>query len=1240
MIDASSAKKSLKRFVGFVEEIMGTKDAESKEKQLSELISYVDENRDIIKEAVTEETSQLISYLVVDVYKSGSKSMDGLLEVVKYVDPENPIVGEYEIVRLLDTGRHEEVIDRVTKDRSYCNSPGIMDVLKQSAEKAGMFVPAVRYYSGCGMFDEGLFQEYAESQQDDQVNEELIASFEEQGKKDDLESLLEIITETNESATYRVKLAELYLDLKDNEKLEGVLKDIDPADVENVSDYMAIARANEYISDHARSLLFATSGLVAHPSNRDLMLQKARMLIMLRREGEATEALTELVENYPKDSEAMRLVASLYYKSGDYKNTLKYLGLLEELTEFELSDYLMLIDSRTNLSLFDEATKNINSAIGKFGKSLEILQYKLKLEKIINDQSKAYSTSLEILELDPQFPDAMEIKFNYLYDKEEYKRFVEELDEIKNEEIKGEFSERYAASLIHLNRLSDFATIAKARPEIMDSGYVLDAVFYTVRDDEKVRTIQELFSQAGSKAGNGMKIVLNRLLGVKPLYEGSASDLAIRSKSYALGYIVCMESTDFREKTPSEESDRIISNSAFKEISEMYDLVKRIASGKVETVKNLSDSPRLLYPVVSALIQLGDNNLARTVLDNSYDSKLADPFYYYYDGVLNFRKGNTGAARKSVRKALSRLSNVSFQTLEAEILLSEEDVDEIREALLKLAEKGVIQNINYEEVYNYVMAKGDYTAGESMVESLKPFNVDNFWLNKLNRDVLAHKQQFKDSLDFSSLVVASKKRNFEDIRKHVNLLEKLGMEKERLAFLISNSGKNESATIDLWIGDEYYGMGDYEGALEYYKSAIEKNTDPADIKNYADTLLETKNLEEAAKIIKHMSDPGLLEIKLYYEQGKVQEIIGLLQTSDIVEEGDEEKLTYIAENLWPNRLVRDALIKAYRSEGYRFLGRLISRKMVDAGDYESAAGILTNLLKNYPADIESVAILSDVYIQLGKDADAEDLLLNSMKQCKAFDESMLLVDRLMRIYYENRDYTSLVKFYQTNPDHVDRTSIQFVIRSYIFLEEFDTAEKLLGKYEGDLIDRELNREMLAEIEAKRNFSEILIYVRRLLKLEYKAGRTFDMKEALYKAEIPIERMEEVFNFLNSEEYYMDVNEEKYEILSRDVFQEIAKKTRVESLREVKINVIFNNLPSRDVIVAKNLYIYIKRMLEVLREPKTNDEVLMKLLRIALRDGLRPEPLNVAANLNVGISDALEVIALMKYMEDMNRKGGY
>ncbi|HKJ96895.1 MAG TPA: hypothetical protein VJ944_04060, partial [Thermoplasmataceae archaeon] len=663
-------------------------------------------------------------------------------------------------------------------------------------------------------------------------------------------------------------------------------------------------------------------------------------------------------------------------------------------------------------------------------------------------------------------------------------------------------------------------------------------------------------------------------------------------------------------------------------------------SGRQENKASLSDSPRLMYPVVSALVDIGDNKSARAVLDSSYDSKLVDPFYYYYDAILQFRKGNTGAARKSVRKALARLTNISFLTLEAEILLSEEDVDEIRESLVKLADRGVIQNINFEEVYSYVISKGDYTAGESMVESLKPFNIDNFWLNKLIRDVLVQKNELEEALKYSELVVTSKKRGFDDIRRHVNLLERLGMKKERLAFLISNSGEHESATIDLWIGDEYYLEGDFEGALEYYESAIKKGLDPSEIASYADTLLETGKLEEAAKIIKRMSEPGILQIKLYYEQGRIEDIIGLMKSSDIIKDGEEEALTYIAQKLWKNRLIRDALIKTYRSEGYQFLGKLISRKMIDAEDYEGAENILENLLKNYPSDIESVAALADVYVRLGKDGEAIGLMLNSMKNCTGFDQSMLLVNRIMRTYFENRQYESVTKFFETNRDYVDRNSVQFIIRSYIALEEYDEAEKLLGKFEGNLVDRDLNSEMLEEIRAKREFSEILIYVRRLLKLEYKAGKIFDMKEALYKAEIPIEKIEEVFNFLNTEDYYTEINEEKYEILSRDVFQEIAKKTRVESIRDIKINIIFNNLPSRDVIVSKNLYIYIKRCLSVVREPKTEDDVLMKLLRIALRDKLRAEPLNVAVNLNVGISDALEVISLMKYMEDMNRKGGF
>lgn len=1239
MIDASSAKKSLKKLVNLIEDTMEAQGTEAKNAGLSELIEYMRDNMEIIREAVTEQTSSLLSYLVVDTYKSGLERLDDLLDIIGKVDPENPIVGEYEIVSLLDRNNYAEIINRVTGDPEYSKSPGIMEVLRKSALNSGELVPVVRYYSRCGLFDRELFAEYAAKKQDEGVNTELINNYESEGLEEELVRLLEALADSSANPAYRIKLVYLYMKREEKENLPQLLKKIDPDDVGEAEDYLAISHANEYVSDYSRALLFASSGLSHGGKNRDLMLQRGRMLIFLNREGEAAEALSSLVEAFPKDAESVRLVASIYYKTGDYKSAVKYLGILGDLAEYDLSDYIMLIDSRINLSYFDEATRSIRDAISRYGASLDLLQYKLRLERIINDQSKAFATAQQILEIDAVNTTALEIKFSYLYEKEEYRKFAEEFTAMPDSKVKEDLLDRYAGSLMFTGRFDDSMSVLSSNPILLSSGPVLDAVFYTVRDDAKIGAIRELCGKTPESQSGGMMVVINRILGVKPPFRGDVSSLAIASRSFALGFIICMEGIDFKEKATSKEADAILSTSFFKEVSDAVDLIRGVYSGRGGDQAGLSDSPRLLYPVVSALVDVGDNERARDVLDRSYNSRLQDPFYYYYNSILNLRKGNSSAARKSLKRALSKLSNNEFMTLEAEILLSDEDVDEVRESLVKLAERGVVQSINFREIYNYVSERNDYAAGRKMMEALSPFNVENFWLYKLERDVLESEGALKGALDASSLVVSNRKRSFSDIKIHVSLLDRLGMKDEKITFLQSNSGEHESSEIDLWLGDAFYDRKDYESALECYESARKKDVDPSAIIHYADTLLQTGRVKDAAPIIGNMKDPGILRIKLFYAQGNIEGIVAMLKSTEMIKGGDEEKFTYVAENLWSNRLIRDALVKAYRSEGYQFLGRLISRKMVESGDLVSAEDIMENLLRNYPDDMETVANLSDAYIKLGKRNDAVSLLLGSLKYISDFNTGMAIVNRLLRIYYEDSDFQALTKFYEGNSDYVDTTALQFVVRSYISLEEFDAAEKIVGKYEGNLLDRQLTEELLHEVKARKEFSEILIFVRRILRLEYKAGKIFTMKEALYRAEVPIEKIEPVFEFIGSEEYYSDVNEEKYEILSRDVFQEIAKKTRVQSLSDIKLNIIFNNLPGKDVIVAKNLYIYIKRCLAVVRDPKINDEVLVKLLRIAFRDKLRPEPLNIAVNLNVGISDALEVIALMNYMEHMDGKGG-
>ena len=380
-------------------------------------------------------------------------------------------------------------------------------------------------------------------------------------------------------------------------------------------------------------------------------------------------------------------------------------------------------------------------------------------------------------------------------------------------------------------------------------------------------------------------------------------------------------------------------------------------------------------------------------------------------------------------------------------------------------------------------------------------------------------------------------------------------------------------------------------------------------------------------------------MKLYQKTSQIPQALTLLKRITFKRQEDQEILKAAVETLWYNRDVRDLIVKIYSDEGFVWLGKLIARKTFDSGDTKLALEVARNLNRNEPGDLDTVRMYSDILVRTGRRTDAIELILRSLRFCKEFANCLDIVNVLLRLYYEDRDYEAIKKFYETNPKYVDDKSLQYVIRSYIETDDFDMAEKIMSRYEGTLLKKDIHGELMEDLRSRKEFVETLLYVSRLLKVEYKAKKKFDKKEAFYKADIPIEKIEDVFAFLDSREYYFDINEEKYEVLSRDVIQKAVKNYPLDNINDMTIAVIFNNLDRRDPIIARNLYIYIHDQMDIARHAQTKNDVLLRLLKRAIKDNVRQEPLNVAFYLQIGISEALDVITLMEYISRMNEERG-
>ena len=1237
MIDTSNARKVVKRFISFISDIASNDDPEYRRSRLTELAEFMDSNMPVLEEVQDPDLSNEIKNLMERLSSSNYELPEEILKLLETADPENTSIRDYHATMLYRKEEFEEAIRTITADPAYCNSDASMDVLKDSSLKAGVLRPVVVFYAGCGKYDEELFSAYLEKDATDEINDKVLENYSEKGEYDLSTMFLTSLIKAHPSNAYRIELVKAYRKLGNNEAMKESLDTIDIISIENNDLLLEVAQTYEFLDDPANALNAASMGLRKSPGDTGFLRIKARSLLKLDRKEESLEAFERLSEKVPSDVEAIRNSADLSYYLEKYQDSLKYLNLLGEIDEYTLDDLLKSIDTKIRLSMFDEAKRDVIKALEKDENNIEVLKYKFKLERLLHDENDAYNTAVRILEINPGEHDCLRYRMDYLYEMGENQAFLEGFDRIAEDEIKQEYVPKKISCLINSDRFEDAASAFLQNPELLNRDEVLDALFFNMRTDDEIKTVIDAVQKSSYKEFPLLMLVLYKIQGKRCVIDQDVLDALGSCSSSAIAHIIAMESIDFNSKSIPDFTKHMLSRTKFKQTRDLVDVIFDIYTGKFN--EDIQDSPDLLYPISNSLILNGSYDGARYSLRKSRDSRKTDPFYYYYEALIDYYKGETGGARKNLAKASDELTNVLFLGLDLRIDISEGAENDVLETIGRILDMKEPQAINFRIIHNYIVQNEKYEFASSLIEVLSGYGVDNIWVKRILRDYYLHQRNFEKAEEVSARIVDEPSITLDDVKTHSGILERNGKEEKRVSFLMEAGKKVEDPLIDRWLGDYFYGRNDYDSALEYYRKALSKNMEPLSIENYIDSLIETENYEEAEKLIKKLPEGGgILLVKLYHRTGNIQRIVDLIRNLEIRTKDEEEQISYISRILWMNREVRDALVGIYESEGYLFLGKVLAQRMMDSQDYRKAIDIMRNVQKNYPDDVENIENLADSLAKTGQINDAIEVLNRALKQVKDPRTGMEIITRLMRLYFEDGDYPAVIKYYESNRDYVDETSLQYIIRSYLAVRDFDAADKLLGKYEGTLLGKDVHRELQEELSSKREFQEILRYVVRMLKLEYKAGKKFDMNEALYRADIPIEMIEKVFEFLRSDEYYVDINEEKYELLSRDVLQSVVKRSKVSGIDDVNISIIFNNLDSKDPVVAKNLYIYIRRSLEKERGARVHDETLERLLKIALREKVPPEPLRIAYALNIGISEAMDVITLMNYMARLNRQG--
>ena len=1002
----------------------------------------------------------------------------------------------------------------------------------------------------------------------------------------------------------------------------GDLKDVD--DIIVVTDSLLL-------SGNWKSALDAVNNaLNSRKSNDKLLRQKVKILLSSGEKVEAYEIIKEILKGSKDSLELARTALDIAYSQ----------GLMDEFLELSkaypaiFSDPSFLsrkIDAEIQKSMFGEALKDITEGLAANQGNLDLLNMKFRTLVKLTNTNDAYNTALEILKINPKSEEHATYIVDLLFKREEYDQVLSFME--RYQQIRQSRMEFYISSLFYMDRQHEAIKALSSIPTYAENPLILDSVFFNVRLDENLKEL-ESFIILHREETAALKIITDRLRGVPSDYSSIDGQFLDKYPSTALAFIKSWFYVSSGRKMPDDLLNAL-SKPIFRPAKATADLIQQATEGKIG--EEIMDSAKYLFPISETYVRNGKLDRAERELIRAASNQ-KDPFYLYLMAMIDFQRGDYTSSRKNVDASLDKLLNCDFLILAVELAMIYGETKKIREHAEKLVSLGSLEMMDLGAFHSFASRNKFWEMASDFLSYIGSGTSHNPWIFRIRRDVLRNSGNLQSAIEQSLMLFRTRQFSRQDIDLHMAMLKDAGKPDEVLQFLGDLETENRTPEIEILLAGVLNSMGKYDQALNHCDAAIQMGVDPLTIPGYLNALIEVGQYEKAQDIMSK-NENDLLQLKLYQKTSQIPQALALLKRVTFKRQEDQEILKAAVETLWYNRDVRDLIVKIYSDEGFVWLGKLIARKTFDSGDTKLALEVARNLNRNEPGDLDTVRLYSDILVRTGRRTDAIELILRSLRFCKEFANCLDIVNILLRLYYEDRDYDAIKKFYETNPKYVDDKSLQYVIRSYIETDDFDMAEKIMSRYEGTLLKKDIHGELMEDLRSRKEFVETLLYVSRLLKVEYKAKKKFDKKEAFYKADIPIEKIEDVFAFLDSREYYFDINEEKYELLSRDVIQKAVRNYPLDNINDMTIAVIFNNLDRRDPIIARNLYIYIHDQMDIARHAQTKNDVLLRLLKRAIKDNVRQEPLNVAFYLQIGISEALDVITLMEYISRMNEERG-
>lgn len=1084
--------------------------------------NFVIKEHEEIKNAYDNQIAQILTdgFMEQDISEE-------LFQALNYIDDRSLPVLKYKVLKYYNQGNLEGFIEFIKEHKEIMQNEQVHRSLNDVLDSVDI-EKSIHYLCVLGIYNKEKFIRYFNSYYNSDIFKNYVKEFENSGNYEDLEKiLLQCIDQKNDIECY-IELGNIYMR---NGKKENLKKLIDkmtylfpenpilPVYYSYLEDYQSVIKYSDITSLDNATLADA----YYHTGDYENSLKIYKYIY------------------YNEDKNVLDKIIQITYDLQDYYSLLGYINSKVKNTKLSRTFILYKIEAEINLEMYSEAESDISKYKSEFTEDMDINQLLIKYYLNVDNQEYAYKLSLSLIERGITEQWNYKIVVDYLFENRDYGSIIKLLQRGQNI---SEFKPEYCSSLIHTGDIDTAMRFISEDKMLLDSAPVVDTLFEFLKIKENMKKFESV-----DISGTLVEMIIAFLKGKENIDYNQYMEKVHISKSISCVYILATAAYNGEISIQKNYIRGLLSKDKYQTVGSILSSIYSIKIGIVPD--DINDSQYFLYPITRALIENGFYEQAHQSIE-AINNKSPDPFYYYIRSLLEQSESNLGEAIKHIDEAITLLNNINFIALRIDIgLQRNERVDNY--VNLCIEQKLVETFIHVDDF----VEKNKIEVKESFKETLEKLEVDNIGIFRLKTYCL---DDYKIRIKFSALSILHGGTS-EDIVKHYSLLNS---KNEKLSIMFLEYYSNKKYITYIILSSYYYSKRIYKKTLEYFNRAYIRNSSATN--NPIFNELVNGNII-SQKIIEDMKSTNeWFDLFLYYyfrkEYDNVKEVIR-------TQYKNKKILEFAVNHVWETMALKELMLGIFMSTGDKILGELLAGKFHDMELYDQEVTILKILVAKYPEESMLQNKLVNAFIMDNQEGPALELSYKNYHNNK----SRSTFNRMVKITYDLKDYSSLVNIFKNNAEFIADDNIEYFIYSQIKLFNYIGVRAMVKEYSG-IITEQLMEKISSRIKASYRVKSVVDHAHSILKKEIELNKILTFND-MHKY-LPEYLVSDVYNFITNDLPYSYIDQNEFNDQSKNIIKRLREKG-ISSINTIKIHDIYSVIG--DVIRAKNFYIFLGRAME-------------------------------------------------------------